>query len=608
MATRAASFVFLTVILADFAVGYRHDSRQTRGLSSMQKRSVNGGSVVCDASYSYRSYDGACNNLVHTNYGRAGAKFRRELPPKYHGGDKTTPRMSGSNGKPLPSARKVSAIIHDPENHTMGATMMFMQWGQFLDHDMTHTPVVNESLRCCSNSLVTGNNLHHDVRTGGPCFPIIIPSGDSHFNTVQDRCMEFVRSDSVTGANGVRQQYNGNTAWIDGSHIYGISADQASTLRSHQGGKLRVRRRNGMDYLPEDVGKGDETCFKIKEGDYCFLAGDHRVNVFPGLSALHTVFLRYHNKLCDRIKAKHPSWGDEKLYQESRRIVIAVIQGITYREFVPQIVGDSLARTHGLNPHGVTFKYNSSIDPTLTNVFATAAYRFGHSLVSDSLTIAGREVEIGDLYMRPKFVLNSLRPLVEALIAEPAQRVDRWYTTGLTNRLFEMPNKPKSGFDLAARNIQRGRDHGLAPYNVWREHYGLSRITSFNQLPQRSFQRFSRVYASVDDIDLYTGGLTELPAGGRGRVGELFSRIMAQQFSALKFGDRFWYENKQSTGAATFTERQIRQLSRIPLSRVLCDTIPGLDKVQAATMRATDSTNSKVTCSSLFDLDIEHFW
>ena len=65
-----------------------------------------------------RSLDGSCNNLDHTNYGRAGTVFRRELPPVYEGGDGRTPRLTDSNGNPLPSARRVSALIHDQENHT----------------------------------------------------------------------------------------------------------------------------------------------------------------------------------------------------------------------------------------------------------------------------------------------------------------------------------------------------------------------------------------------------------------------------------------------------------------------------------------------------------
>ena len=178
---------------------------------------------------------------------------------------------------------------------------------------------------------------------------------------------------------------------------------------------------------------------------------------------------------------------------------MAVLQGITYREFVPQVVGGTVAQQYGLaaRMHRTVYHYNSDLDPTLSNVFATAAYRFGHSLISDSLTISGKVVKVGDLFMRPKFVLTSLKSLVEAVIAEHTQRADRWYTAGITNRLFEKPDRPKSGFDLAARNIQRGRDHGLPPYNVWRAHYGLNPIKSFNELPQRSFLVFMLLWTTL---------------------------------------------------------------------------------------------------------------
>ena len=360
---------------------------------------------------------------------------------------------------------------------------------------------------------------------------------------------------------------------------------------------------NGEEFLPEDEGKGEETCPKLEEGDYCFLAGDHRVNVFPGLSALHTVFLRYHNQLCDKLKAKHTGWGDEKLYQEARRIVVAVLQVISYKEYIPKILGSTVTQQYGLSRDTI-YSYSSGTDPTLANVFSTAAGRFGHSLISDTLTISGKVIKMGDFFKRPKFVLNSFKSVVEAFIAEPTQTADRWYTSG---RLFEKPGRPKSGFDLAARNIQRGRDHELPTYNVWRAHHGLNPITSFDQLPQMSRILFQSVYPSVNDIDLYTGGLTEEPAAGGGRVGDLYAKILAQHFSALKFGDRFWYENTESTGAATFTTSQIEQLNKIQLSRILCHTVPGLTNVQASVMRIVDSRNPVVSCSSLPDIDITRF-
>ena len=62
----------------------------------------------------------------------------------------------------------------------------------------------------------------------------------------------------------------------------------------------------------------------------CVPTGDSRVNVYPGLGALHTIFMRYHNYVAEELAASHSDYDDEKLFQEARKIVIAVIQSITY--------------------------------------------------------------------------------------------------------------------------------------------------------------------------------------------------------------------------------------------------------------------------------------
>ena len=136
----------------------------------------------------------------------------------------------------------------------------------------------------------------------------------------------FYRSDPVTDSSGVRQQYNAATPWIDGSQIYGTSDTMAASLRSGSQGKLLVNTIDGEDFLPEDSPPTDETCFVRDTGEYCFLAGDHRVNVFAGLSAFHRLFVRYHNTMCDRLLALYPDRDDEETFQEARRIVVAVLQ------------------------------------------------------------------------------------------------------------------------------------------------------------------------------------------------------------------------------------------------------------------------------------------
>lgn len=71
----------------------------------------------------------------------------------------------------------------------------------------------------------------------------------------------------------------------------------------------------------------------------CFLAGDQRVNENVGVAAVHTLWLREHNRLAEELANLNPQWEDETLYQEARRVVIAEIQHITYNEYLPMVLG-----------------------------------------------------------------------------------------------------------------------------------------------------------------------------------------------------------------------------------------------------------------------------
>lgn len=412
------------------------------------------------------------------------------------------------------------------------------------------------------------------------------------------RCMEFTRSEARTVANNTRQQYNSNTAWLDASHVYGSSQELAASLRSFTDGKLKVIVRNGEEFLPELEDANGESCFTLKDGDYCFKAGDNRVNVYPGLSLLHTVFLRYHNKMSERLKVTRPDWEDETLYQETRRIVIAIIQRVTYGEFLQHILGD---RAYTLL-HG-DHVYDPTIDPTLSNVFSAAAYRFGHSLVPDGLTISGQYVPTSSLLLRPTYVLGSFRQLTEALLSEPSQKPDRYYSQEMTDKMFEKPNRPGTGYDIVALNIQRGRDHGLPSYNHWREFYGLDRKTF--QILDSGRDKFKQVYDTVEDIDLYSGAISETPIKG-GAVGELYYKILSEQFARLKYGDRFWFENVNDV--TSFSPQQVAEISRIGLAKVICETVPGIGGVQKDPFERVGSGNPRVPCGILPDINIESFW
>ncbi|XP_078689107.1 uncharacterized protein LOC144920657 [Branchiostoma floridae x Branchiostoma belcheri] len=198
----------------------------------------------------FRSANGRCNNRNHPLWGSSDQPLRRMLEPEY-GDGLATPRSNGRDGAPLPSARLVSTVMHeDLRKSSPVNTYMVMQFGQFLDHDITFTPNFQEQgLRC-----TCGTNCEKEER----CFNINIPSVDPDF--AGRPCLPFARS--LSGPNegcrlGRRQQLNQITAFVDASNVYGSSDEEIEELREHAGsaGSNQVTCLTGYERFQQN-------CFK----------------------------------------------------------------------------------------------------------------------------------------------------------------------------------------------------------------------------------------------------------------------------------------------------------------------------------------------------------
>jgi hypothetical protein len=414
------------------------------------------------------------------------------------------------------------------------------------------------------------------------------------------------------------------SGYLDGSLVYGSTSDDAHSLREGSGGKLKahsVYKRLGLkDLLPAQVSRPDFLCHRQSRAKnvFCFRSGDARTNQQLPLTLLHTLLLREHNRLADIISNLVPDLDDDTIYEEARRILGAELQVITYREFLPILLGESIMKDYGLTlrEEGYSNGYDPKVNAEPRVAFQAAAFRFGHSIVPDVIRRYNKfNQKIGSYRMahllRQPFELYKpgiIDTFLLGLMNQEANRMDCSISSELTNHLFEPPGQG-FGADLAAINIMRGREVGLPPYNAYREYCGLTRATSFTDLhgtiSNHTLGKLASVYESVDDIDLWTGGVSEYPVPGS-VVGPTFACLIAEQFANLKKGDRFWFENQG--WPSSFTPAQLEEIRKSSLARLICDNSDDIPKVQVFPMLpADDETNPRTDCEKIPSMDLKNF-
>jgi len=275
-----------------------------------------------------------------------------------------------------------------------------------------------------------------------------------------------------------------------------------------------------------------------------FIAGDIRANENVLLTAMHTLFVREHNRYCEELARKDPSLSDEELFQRGRRWVSALLQHITFDEWLPAI-GVHLPEYQGYNPE---------VNPNIILSFAASAFRMGHSLIGQEflrLDHNGHPMPQGaldftDAFFQPIHILRfGIDPFFKGMAGHMMQELDDEMINGLRNFVFEDPHSNfVIGFDLAAINMQRGRDMGIPCYNDLREDFGLPRLKSFEELTNdpKLLKEIQSAFNDVDSIDSWVGLLAEKDMSDK-MVGTLLNRILTEQFLRLRDGDRFYFEN-----------------------------------------------------------------
>lgn len=474
----------------------------------------------------FRSFAGTCNNIANTAWGAAFTPLRRNKHP----------RIKTRKTSSLKSARDVSRTLFSQTHSvpsTRGVSALTVYWGQFIDHDVALAPLREDD----------SSTSRLDIQITDHSDPMYKRHGDY---------IPFHRSRAAPDArpccgHGLAASVPGNppnlhSSFVDASHIYGAERPRLAALRAYKGGQLLSTNSelDGLDMLPTNERSDGSKVDERAAGDE-FLAGDERVNEQPILVSLHTMFLREHNRIAKKLEQKFSCWPEEKLFHQTRRIVSAQVQLITYRYFLPTILG----RKNGIPPYR---GYNNTVDPTLDIFFSTVAFRFGHSMIPDKLNILTRRdkphprngIELHQTFFNPHFVREvGVEALLLGASHQIAERVDTNVVNSLQNELFKTLTK---GIDLISLNIQRGRDLAIPSYNDARELYGLKRYTSFEQITtdKVAVRAMKSVYNSLNDIDAFVGAIAEQHVDDS-ELGSLLHAAVKEQFTRLRDGDRFYY-------------------------------------------------------------------
>jgi peroxidase len=469
-------------------------------------------------------------------------------------------------------------------------TMFTVMFGQFINHDLERNAHVNKFARDFEEVPIDPLDPICFVRPGGGGPPLTESRCDDNPNFLYRKS----EGDIIDGQFEVR---NEASSYLDLNTVYGRNETIASILREGKDGKMKTENYSGtaFGYVPyyfenlppsrNTTSLPSDTLLMDQPDDRIPTAGDNRISDNAALFTYHLIFLREHNRIAANISAKNPTWGDELIFQEARRLNIAQYQQIVMYEYLPVILG-----AHFDSFVGEYEGYNQAIDPTTTIIFATVAYRFGHSAI---ISYAPRD-ECGDIstltippFLPPGSDLPSIgqsggpfdpitmitvaggfESLIRGLLSTIENRIDLQYADGIRN----IPTST-GVVDILSLDVIRGRENGIPNYAHVAKSLGNDRgmyssldcplqlETQGTDDPIECFLKITaadpadptdeefdvadvlrNVYGKALNVDAIIGMLAEPHLAGLS-IGENFATLSADQFKRSRDGDRFWFEN-----------------------------------------------------------------
>ena len=538
----------------------------------------------------FRHINGSGNNIANPTWGLPFVAQKSRMPPTYYP-DYAIPNNPASGKWPydginpyLPNVRTLSntfeSIVgaHEPNNLLLN--QLHLDWGHLVTSDLMNTGMNRSDGTAI---LIQPDDYMADPNWGFASNGVNC-SFKPEFTLGVGRCgkpfaaLPVGRFNSYPGTGkgttNPKLTFGDVSGWLDLSVIYGNPQQPQVMFGTTSLPWFNVSSTTHelldahflMDH-PWGADIGRIFVPNFPQNTKWLANGDFRINKTPGLRVLSELFRHEHNRLVDQFAAAHPEWSQIRLWHEARKWNIAFFQSITYREYLAASTGAPLPPYTG---------YNASLDPYTETFFAHVAYRYGHSAVPSLVPLYDNKLNScpfgaidAAVVFRPASweIPIPVNPWVDPVTGATTKYVRSYFnrTCALLGLSHSESNKvdmgfvdairntqsqgsgPRSGNDLAAIDILRGRDIGLPGYNDVREAFGFTRFKTFEEMSSNPAisGALKKLYVWIDHVDPFVGTFLEEHVPGA-EMGELAIAAIHDQFGRLRDGDRFFFENSMT--------------------------------------------------------------
>ncbi|XP_076586982.1 prostaglandin G/H synthase 1-like [Chaetodon auriga] len=317
---------------------------------------------------------------------------------------------------------------------------------------------------------------------------------------------QFFKTDQKSGSSFTKALGHG----VEAGNIYGDNLARQLQLRLHKDGKLKYQVVNGEMYPPTVSEVPVHMVYP--EGmplDQRLAIGQETYGLLPGLTMYATIWLREHNRVCDILKAEHPTWDDEQLFQTTRLIIIGETIHIILEEYLQQLSGYQLKLK--FDPpmlFNTPFQYSNRISLEFCHLY------HWHPLMPDNFFIDGDEIQYPQFFYNTSLVMHyGMEKLVDAFSRQPAGQVG------------DGRNSHEGLLIVSELVINESRALRVQPFNEYRKKFDLKPYASFFEFTDdlEMAKGLEELYGNIDALEFYPGLLLE-----KARPGAMFGESMVE--------------------------------------------------------------------------------